>query len=336
LTAAPLQQTASLKRPLTRGERIDLPRRLTLGSAALVVVVVVLLLLFITLNGIALFTASHVPLDRVLSPVWQPAGNVDISAGADYTFGLIPFIAGTLSVMLLAAVISTPLSIGLALFMAEVAPDWARAITRPTMEVFVGIPSVVWGWVGITVLVPFLRDPVGFRLGFSMLAGGLVLSIMILPTITSVAYDALRAVPADLRSASLSMGTTRWQTIRHVLIPACSTGLVTAIVLGMMRAAGEALAVQMVIGNAPRTPLPELSGINWLNLADLATVPGRIAAPLREPMTTLTSQITMDMGNTVSGEAWNQVLWLMGVVLLAISLIFVLIVRRLTHGRQIG
>jgi phosphate transport system permease protein len=160
--------------------------------------------------------------------------------------------------------------------------------------------------------VPFLRDTfrgIGFTLGFSWFAGSLVLALMILPTIASIAYDVLLAIPTDLRSASLALGTTRWQTIRHILLPAARTGLLTAVILGMMRAAGEALAVQMVIGNRPSVP-----------------------TSLTQPMTTLTSQITLDMGNTVSGEPWNQVLWTMGLILLLMSFGFVVLVRAL--GRR--
>lgn len=294
--------SAGIRRARTTWERVDLPRRATLAAAVLVVLLVALLLFFILSNGIELFTASHVALSSVLNTSWNP------DAGAQTTFGILPFVAGTLGVMLVAALIATPLSIGLALFMAEVAPNWARSITRPAMEVFVGIPSVVYGWLGITVLVPYLRENwagLGFTLGFSWFAGSLVLALMILPTITSVAYDVFLAIPADLRGASLAMGTTRWQTIRHILLPAAKAGLATAVVLGMMRAAGEALAVQMVIGNRPVMP-----------------------TSLTEPLTTLTSQITLDMGNTVSGEPWNQALWFMGCVLLLISFLFVLLVRR--------
>ena len=294
--------TGGITRAQTAWERVDLPRRATLAAAGLVVLLVGLLFFFIVSNGIALFTASHVALDRVISTTWNP------DAGPATTFGILPFVTGTLGVMLVAAVIATPLSIGLALFMAEVAPDWARSIAQPAMEVFVGIPSVVYGWLGITLLVPYLRENwsgIGFTLGFSWFAGSLVLALMILPTITSVAYDVFLAIPADLRGASLAMGTTRWQTIRHILLPAAKAGLATAVVLGMMRAAGEALAVQMVIGNRPVMP-----------------------TSLTEPMTTLTSQITLDMGNTVSGEPWNQALWFMGCILLLISFLFVLLVRR--------
>jgi phosphate transport system permease protein len=289
--------------------RLDLPRRITLLSAGVVVASVLLLLAFIAWNGVQLFVVSGVPVSQVLSPVWQPD-----AASGETSFGLLPFIAGTIGVMAVAAVIATPLSVGLALFMAEVAPAWARRIAQPAMEVFVGIPSVVYGWLGLTILVPFLRtnlQGLGFTLGFSWFAGSLVLALMILPTITSISYDAFLVVPREMRSASLALGTTRWQAIRHVVLPAAATGIVTAIVMGMMRAAGEALAVQMVIGN--RSVMP---------------------TGLTAPLTTLTSQITLDMGNTVAGEPWNQALWTMGLVLLVISLTFVLIVRRLAGKRS--
>ncbi len=300
-----------LARPLGWRERLDLPRRTSLGAAGAVVILVGLLLAFIAWNGVQLFAHSGVPVLQILGATWQPDPTV-----AGTTYGLLPFILGTLAVMTVAAVIATPLSVGLALFMAEVAPRWARSITQPAMEVFVGIPSVVYGWLGLTVLVPFLRTNLhglGFALGFSLLAGGLVLSLMILPTITSVALDAFLAVPAEMRSASLALGTTRWQTIRHVLLPGSIGGVVTGVVLGMMRAAGEALAVQMVMGNRPVIP-----------------------SSLTAPMTTLTSQITLDMGNTVAGEAWNEALWTMGLILLLISFGFVVIVRRLGRAAEIA
>jgi phosphate transport system permease protein len=182
--------------------------------------------------------------------------------------------------------------------------------------VFVGIPSVVWGWLGITILVPWLRENLGwagFTSGFSWFAGAVVVALMILPTITSISYDVIVTIPRDLRTGSLALGATRWQTIRHVVLPAALTGIITAIVLGMMRAAGEALAVQMVIGNRPVMP-----------------------SSLTQPLTTLTSQITLDMGNTVAGEPWNEALWTMGLVLLMISFGFVLLVRRLARGRSLA
>jgi phosphate transport system permease protein len=300
-------ERGTLHRSLTLRERINPARRITALAAGAVVMLVLLLLLFIALNGLQIFTISHYPLEAVFNDRWNP------DSTSAQSFGIYPFIAGTVAVMVVAAIIATPLSVGLAIFMVEIAPNWARSVAQPAMEVFVGIPSVVWGWLGITILVPFLRTNLGFRSGFSWFAGSLVLALMILPTITSIAYDVILGIPAELRSASLALGSTRWQTIRHVVVPAGMAGIITAIVLGMMRAAGEALAVQMVIGNRPTIP----SG-------------------LTDPMTTLTSQITLDMGNTVAGEPWNQVLWTMGLVLLLMSFGFVLLVRRLARRRALA
>jgi phosphate transport system permease protein len=305
-------------------ERIDLPRRVVFAAAASMILIVALLLVFIAWQGIQLFVKDGVPVGQILSPTWQPD-----RANGDTNFGLLPFMAATVFVTAVALLISTPLSVGLAIFLSEVAPNWARAIVQPALEIFVGIPSVVWGWLGITILVPFLSHtfhgkaaialPIvgqvfsmpGFLTGFSWLAGSLVLSIMILPTITSVSYDAFRAVPQEIRTGSLALGTTRWQTIRHILIPSALAGVLTGVVLGMTRAAGEALAVQMVIGNSPTMP-----------------------AAITQPVTTLTSQITLDMGNTVFGEPWQDALWTMSLVLLIISVTSVVLVRVINNRRM--
>jgi phosphate transport system permease protein len=304
---APAQPLATVKPGLRA--RLDLPRRITQIAAGLVIALVALILTFITWRGIQLFLQTATPLWQILTVPWQP----DPTSSRPVNFGLLPFIVGTLEIFLGAAIISAPLSVGLAMFMAEVAPDWARRITQPAMEMFVGIPSVVYGFLGLTVLVPFLKDELGFQFGQSMFAGQLVVAIMILPTITSLSYDAFKTVPAEMRSASLALGTTRWQAIRHVVLPAAASGVVTAIVMGMMRAAGEALAVALVVG-------------------------GRafITFDPRQPITTLTLGITADMGNTTPSEPWNMALWTMAVVLLLMSLGFVTLVRRLSGGRRVA
>jgi phosphate transport system permease protein len=317
--------TSRLRAKRSLMERIDAPQIVVFAAAASMIFIVALLLVFIAWQGIQLFVKDGVPVTQIFSSTWQP----DMTS-ANVTFGLLPFIAGTVFVTVVALLISTPVSVGLALFLSEVAPQWARSIVQPALEIFVGIPSVVWGWLGITILVPFLSStfgsdinlglPVvgtlitipGFLTGFSWMAGSLVLSIMIVPTITSVSHDAFRAIPQELRTGSLALGTTRWQTIRHVLIPSALTGVLTAVVLGMTRAAGEALAVQMVIGNSPSMP-----------------------AAITQPVTTLTSQITLDMGNTVFGEPWQDALWTMSLVLLIISITSVVLVR-LINKRRMG
>jgi phosphate transport system permease protein len=307
-------------------ERLDLPRRVVFLAAASMIAIVVALLAFLTWQGLQLFLRDGVPVGQIFTTVWQPDATIE-----GLNFGLLPFIAGTLCVTGVALLIATPLSVGLALFLSEVAPGWARAIVQPALEIFVGIPSVVWGWLGLTMLVPFLAKtfhhdlvvsaPVvgtvfrmpGFLTGFSWLAGSIVISLMVLPTVTSVAYDAFRALPGELRTGSLALGTTRWQTIRHILVPAASPGILTAIVLGMTRAAGEALAVQMVIGSSPVMP-----------------------RALSQPLETLTAAITLDMGNTVFGEPWQDALWTMSLVLLIMSLTSVVLVRLINRRRAVA
>jgi phosphate transport system permease protein len=173
------------------------------------------------------------------------------------------------------------------------------------MEIFVGVPSVVYGWVGVTVLVPFIKSSFG-GLGFSLLAGILVLSIMILPTITSISSDAIRTIPKDYIEASYGLGATRWQTISRVIIPTAKGGILTGVVLGIARAFGEALAVQMVIGNSIS-----------------------LVKSLTGTTSTLTSILTMDMANTVSGTAWNNALWAMAFLLMVISFLFIILIRRI-------
>ena len=317
-------RTGGLRTRPNLAARIDLPQRVVFAAAASMIFIVALLLAFIAWQGVQLFVKDGGPVSQIFTPTWQPD-----NTSPNVNFGLLPFIAGTVYVTAVALLISTPVSVGLALFLSEVAPKWARSIVQPALEIFVGIPSVVWGWLGITILVPFLASTFsadislglpfvgtiftvpGFLTGFSWLAGSLVLSIMIVPTITSVSYDAFRAVPQELRTGSLALGTTRWQTIRHVLIPSALTGVLTAVVLGMTRAAGEALAVQMVIGNSPSMP-----------------------AAITQPVTTLTSQITLDMGNTVFGEPWQDALWTMSLVLLVISITSVVLVRLINERRM--
>lgn len=189
--------------------------------------------------------------------------------------------------------------------MTEISPRIGNKVLQPVIEIFVGIPSVVYGWVGLSVIVPFVRNYFSGH-GFSVLAGGLVLAIMILPTITSVAADSFKRLPNDYKEASLALGATRWQTISKVLLPAAFPGILTGIVLGLARAFGEALAVQMVIGNS-------------------IAIPGSIL----DSTTTLTSIITMDMGNTPSGSIWNNALWTMALLLLMISFLFIVLIRKI-------
>lgn len=271
-----------------------LMRYLFVGSAVLVSVVIVSILWFVGNQGLATFhEASFV--EFFTSTQWSPDTG---------KFGALTFITGSLATTLIAILIGGPLGLAGAIFLAKIAPPGIRSIMRPATELFAGIPSVVYGYVGITVIVDMIRKTTGSTTGFGLLASGVVLSIMILPTIISITEDTLRALPDTYEEASLALGATRWQTIRRVLIPAAGPGILTAMILGMARAIGETMAVQMVIGNSPRFP-----------------------GSLVSPTSTLTSNIVMEMGNTPFGSTWNNALFMMSLILLVISLVLIILVR---------
>ena len=261
--------------------------------------------IFLGTKGLQSFIKNGVSfIEFLTSAEWNPTDK------ANPKYGVLPFIFGSFAVTFLAALIAAPLGIGGAIFMTEIAPSWGRKILQPVIELLVGIPSVVYGFIGLTVLVPFVREHVG-GLGFSLLSGMIVLSIMILPTITTIATDAMSSLPKNLREGSYALGATRWQTIRKVLIPAALPTLLTAVVLGMARAFGEALAVQMVIGNVRDLP-----------------------SSLLDASATLTTIITLNMGHTTYGSVENNTLWSMGLILLVMSFAFILLIRYLSSRRK--
>lgn len=261
------------------------------------------LVMFIASKGLALFFNNKTSIFEFLfSTVWKPDRGPD--AGGPKVGALI-FISASVIISGIALLISTPFSISTAIFMNEISPKLGKRILQPVIEIFVGIPSVVYGWVGLSILVPFIRNRFG-GLGFSILAGSIVLAIMIFPTIASVASDALKVLPNDYKEASYALGATRWQTIWKVILPSAMPGIMTGIVLGLARAFGEALAVQMVIGNSIRFPKSILDSTS-----------------------NLTSILTMDMANTVNGTQWNNALWSMALLLLVISFIFIAIIHKI-------
>jgi phosphate transport system permease protein len=278
---------------------------LVILCAVIMISATIAITIFLGTKGLQSFIKNGVSLIEFLtSTKWNPTNQ------ANPEYGVLPFIFGSFAVTFLAALVAAPLGIGGAIFMTEIAPSWGRKILQPVIELLVGIPSVVYGFIGLTVLVPFVREHVG-GLGFSLLSGMIVLSIMILPTITTIATDAMSSLPKSLREGSYALGATRWQTIRKVLIPAALPTLLTAVVLGMARAFGEALAVQMVIGNVRDIP-----------------------SSLLDASATLTTIITLNMGHTTYGSVENNTLWSMGLILLVMSFGFILLIRYLSSRRK--
>lgn len=219
-----------------------------LALACIAVAGVILIILFVFREGWPVLM-KYGPLTLASGREWQPTQG---------KFGLLPLIIGSAYVTLSALVLGVPLGVGCAVFMAEIAPNRITRMMRPAINLLAGIPSVVYGFFGLEVLVPALRGVFG-GVGFSLLAGGVILAIMILPTIISISEDALRAVPVDYKEASLALGATRWQTIYKVLVPAAGSGIMAAIILGMGRAIGETMAVIMITGNTPLVPKSILS-----------------------------------------------------------------------------
>jgi phosphate transport system permease protein len=285
--------TSKWTRSQNRTDR--LMRFIFIGSATLVAIVIFSIIIFVGMQGSKTFATISVQ-EFFFTNDWSPDADVP-------KFGAFSFLYSTLILTVLSVILAIPLALSGAVFMAEIAPKWMREILRPAADLFVGIPSVVYGLIGITVIIPFLARTFGGP-GYGLLPAALILAIMIMPTIMSISEDAIRSLPGRLKEASLALGATRWQTIWRVLIPAARPGIITGIVLGMGRAIGETMAVFMVIGNSPKIPH---------SLLDSTTV--------------LTTAIVKDMGNTFYGTPWNNALYLMALVLLVVSLSLIIIIR---------
>lgn len=276
-------------------------RGIITACGLLMIIITLAIGAFLCYKGVGTFTTyGHSVGEFLFSSQWAPADN----AQGGGKVGAAIFIFGSIITCALALLISTPFSIASAIFMTEISPGIGRKILQPAVEIFVGIPSVVYGWIGLTILVPFIKDLFDLKFGFSVLAASIVLAVMIYPTITSLSADAIRSIPKSFRQASYGLGVTRWQTISQVVIPASKSGLMTAIVLGLARAFGEALAVAMVIGKMKAFPESLLS-----------------------PTTNLTAAIASDMGGAMEGSEYNIALWSMALLLFIISLVFIFIIH---------
>jgi len=266
-----------------------LTQLIKLSGYSAIIFVVMIFFFLLTEGGPAL---GEVSLPALFSSRWYPI--------EDY-FGILPLLSGSLVVTLGAALIAVPVGIGTAVYIAEIAPRWAREILKPLVEVLGGFPSVVLGFLGIIVLAPDLRRLLNLPTGLTAFTGALLLGGIAIPTIVSVAEDALDAVPRSYRDAALALGATEWQTIWRVTLPAARSGVLTAVMLGVGRAIGETMTVMMVTGNAPVMP----HGI----------------ATLFSPVRTMTATIAAEMGEVANGSVHYHVLFLIGITLFLISLL---------------
>jgi len=254
------------------------------------IVFVGLIFFFLMREGLPTF--GEVPFSNLFSTRWYPI--------EDY-FGLLPLISGSLIVTIGATAIAVPFGIGGAIYISEIAPRWMREILKPLVEVLGGLPSVVLGFLGMLVLAPFLREFLNLPTGLTALAGAILLGGIAIPTVVSVAEDALDAVPKSYRDAALALGATEWQTIWRVTLPAARSGVLTGVMLGIGRAIGETMTVMMVTGNAP---------VMFKGLTSLF-----------RPARTMTATIAAEMGEVANGSVHYHVLFTIGIVLFLIALI---------------
>lgn len=273
-------------------------RHLFLASAGLIAMIILTIIFFVGQQGIQTFREVS-PIEFFTSTAWDPLEN---------QYGAFSFIFGTLAVTLLSILVGAPVGICCAVFIGKIAPSKFRKWLKAIISLYAAIPSVVYGFLGITILIPWVRKFFQVDNGYGLFTASIILAIMILPTIINVAEDAIQSVSPKLEAGSIALGATRWQTLRRVMIPAAMPGIMTGVILGMARAVGETMAVQMVIGNSSALP-----------------------KNLFTPASTLPGEIVLEMGNTPFGSAWGNSLFLMALVLLLLSMGMILMIRRLTR-----
>lgn len=276
-------------------------------SAVVATISVALITIFIFQAGLPVL-AEYGVWNFIFGTTWSPTNG---------SYGILPLIIGTLSVTLGALAIGIPTGIACAIFLSEILPQkWAKAF-KSAIELLAGIPSVVYGFFGLVVLVPAIRnyilpiyqifDPDASATGFSILAGAIILAIMILPTIVSISENSITAVPREFKEASLALGANKMETIMKVLIPAAKSGILSSIILGMGRAIGETMAVLLITGN-------------------MAKIPGSIM----DPVATLTGTIAMEMGYATPTH--QQALFAVGIVLFVIIMLLNIIAHFSMRG----
>lgn len=264
---------------------------------------VILIFLFLLKEGLSLFKIIS-PFKFLLGKSWYP-----ISEPPE--LGILPLILGSLLVTLGATIISVPIGIGCAIFIAEIVPAKIKEFLKVGIELVAAIPSVVLGFIGMVTLVPWIKNIFNLPTGLTALSGSIMLAFMAMPTIVSIAEDALYSVPKSYKEGAFALGATHWQTIYRVILPAASSGIVASVMLGIGRVIGETMAVMMITGNA-------------------ALIPHSLMQPVR----TLTATIAAEMGEVVVGSEHYFALFAIGIVLFVISFIINVTADLFLHRRE--
>ena len=280
----------------------SLIRRLFLGCAAATIVAVLLIFIFIAKEGLP--ALLELDLANLFGSEWVPV------TFQEERYGVIPLITASLLVTALATLMAVPLGVGGAVYLYAFAGEREREFLKPFIELLAGIPSVVLGFFGLVVIAPAIKSLFGLPTGLNALTGAVLLAFMAVPTIVTIAEDALRAVPREYRQASLAVGATHWQTTWRVMLPAAKSGVMAAVMLGIGRVIGETMVVLMVTGNA-----------------------AKLTASPFDSVRTMTATIAAEMGEVARGSTHYQVLFIVGLLLLLMTLLVNLYARRLLVPR---
>ncbi len=277
--------------------------KIILLSGFACILFVILIFFFLAKDGLALFKFSS-PWNFLFGTLWSPLSEPP-------QIGILPLFLGSLIVTIGAAVISVPLGMACAIFIAEIAPKWMREILKAGVELLAAIPSIVIGFIGMTMLSPIVKHIFHLPTGLTALTGSIALAFMAIPTMVSIMEDSISSVPRIYKEGSLALGATHWQTIYRVIIPAASSGIVAAIMLGIGRVIGETMAVMMLTGNA-------------------SVMPHTILAPVR----TMTATIAAEMGETVRGSEHYFALFAIGLVLFGITFLINFLADMARHRKN--
>lgn len=272
-------------------QKISWQRIVLILFAGISLIIVILIFTFILVNGLQVIPEIGL-IKFLFGTSWNPEGD---------QYGILHGIIGTVMVVLIAMVVAVPISISCSIYISEIAPPTVRKILKPSVEMLASIPSIVYGFFGLFILVPAVKYIFRLPTGENALSGGLILAIMVIPTIVSITDDAIRAVPSTYREASLALGATKWQTIRKVVLPAALSGIFAAIILAFGRAIGETMAVLMVAGGASQIPKP------FFNIL--------------VPVDPLTAIIARELGEAAQGGTQFHALFGIAIVLFLITFV---------------
>lgn len=323
---APQRPALAASRGLSRATIVDrLAGLVALVSAGLAILVVGLVIAFLAVKATPVFSNAAIGAGSFFTSFsWQPdfavkgsSGGFGGDTGPFASFGALTPIFGSVEVVVIALVIAVPVALSLALVLEETDPVIGQRFLRPAIEIFVGIPSVVYGYLGFTVLRPLFRPLAaqGGGQGEGLLLAGVVLAIMVVPTIATLSADGLRSVPRSLKEASMALGATQWQTMYKVLVPAARSTIISGVVLGLARAMGEALAVALVIGNVNQLPQFDKYGLH----------------AFIQPTLTMTTTITQNIQNIAIEPEATAARYMLSIVLLVITFLCILAVRFLNR-----